>query len=66
MILSYSTFTFILLDILYVLTLMINLVSLDIIQCKEIVVKSWKRELIILKDSNDLFLTVFGSFSEIL
>jgi len=45
---------------------MINLVSLDIIQCKEIVVKSWKRELIILKDSNDLFLTVFGSFSEIL
>ena len=45
---------------------MINLVSLDIIQYKEIVVKSWKRELIILKDGNDLFLTVFGSFSEIL
>jgi len=55
-----------LLNVLDVLTLMINLVSLDIIQCKEIAIKSWKRELIILKDSNDLFLTVFGSFSEIL
>ena len=45
---------------------MINLVSLDVIQCKERAVKSWKRELIILKDNDNLFLTVFGSFSEIL
>jgi len=66
MILLHSTSSLTLLDTLHMLTLGINLVSLGIIQCKEIVVRSWKRELIISKNSNDLFLAILGGSSRTL
>ena len=48
------------------LTLCTNLVSLDIIQCKEIIVRSEKKRLIISKNDNDLFLAILKGFSRTL
>ena len=62
-ILPHSISILTLLNILHMLTLCTNLVSLGIIQCKEITVRSDKKRLIISKNDNDLFLAIFRGFS---